>query len=206
NFKISGKIKYLSQITTPKSEVFENLFDFQKNESFLDLGAYDGDTVLEFIKQCGGTYEKITAIEPDRKNFKKLLKTIEKHEVKNITPLNIGIWDSSDILSFKTTASRNSSLVKGQGNEISVDCIDNIVSVQNVTFIKMDVEGSEHKALLGGKHTIATQKPKLEVAAYHRNEDLFDLILLLHEINPNYKIYLRHHPYIPAWETNIYAV
>ena len=25
-------------------------------------------------------------------------------------------------------------------------------------------------------------------------------------LNPEYRIFLRHHPYIPAWETNIYAV
>jgi len=26
------------------------------------------------------------------------------------------------------------------------------------------------------------------------------------EINPKYKIHLRHHPYIPAWDTNIYCM
>jgi hypothetical protein len=41
---------------------------------------------------------------------------------------------------------------------------------------------------------------------YHRNEDIFELPLLVKKLNPNYKIYIRHRLYIPAWETNLYAV
>ena len=41
---------------------------------------------------------------------------------------------------------------------------------------------------------------------YLGNEDFFSLILRLHEIDPDYRIYLRKHPYIPCWDLNIYAV
>jgi len=44
------------------------------------------------------------------------------------------------------------------------------------------------------------------VAVYHRNEDIFELPLLIRQLCPKYKLYLRHKLYYPAWETNLYAV
>jgi hypothetical protein len=49
-------------------------------------------------------------------------------------------------------------------------------------------------------------KPKLNIATYHKCEDIFTLPLLINELNPDYKIHLRHHPYIPAWDTLFYCV
>ena len=54
------------------------------------------------------------------------------------------------------------------------------------------------------EETIRAQKPVMEIAAYHKNEDLFAIPLQILAICPDYKVYLRHHPYIPAWETNYY--
>lgn len=44
--------------------------------------------------------------------------------------------------------------------------------------IKMDVEGAEVQAIAGGRQTIGECKPKLFVAAYHYDVDLFRLPLL----------------------------
>ena len=73
------------------------------------------------------------------------------------------------------------------------------------TLIKMDVEGAELQALRGAKQTLQKYKPKLLVACYHREEDLFRLPLLIKDLNPEYQLYFRKHPYIPAWEINIFA-
>ena len=72
--------------------------------------------------------------------------------------------------------------------------------------IKMDVEGAERETLLGCRQMIARCQPALIVSCYHRNEDLFDLPLLVKKLYPGYRLFLRHHPYLPAWETNLYAV
>ena len=74
------------------------------------------------------------------------------------------------------------------------------------TIIKMDVEGCEREAIWGSAHTIKKYAPKLMVSLYHRNEDIFELPLLIKKLNPDYKCYIRHQLYIPAWETNLYAV
>ena len=92
------------------------------------------------------------------------------------------------------------------GVETRVEAVDNIPCGNAATYIKADVEGADYETLLGMRKTIKSCKPKLNFAAYHRFEDIFRLPLFTHELNPDYKIYLRHHPYIPAWDTNLYCV
>ena len=89
---------------------------------------------------------------------------------------------------------------------MEVDSVDNLCFDFAPTVIKFDVEGAEKEALLGCEKTIKAYKPRLMVSAYHKSEDLFVLPLLIKELCPEYKIYLRHHPYVPCWETNCYAL
>ena len=70
----------------------------------------------------------------------------------------------------------------------------------------MDVEGAEREALWGASRSIVRYAPKLMVSLYHRNEDIYELPLLVKRINPRYKLYIRHQQYIPAWETNLFAI
>ncbi len=84
--------------------------------------------------------------------------------------------------------------------------LDSLLQGAPVTLLKMDIEGSESKALTGAAHTIVTWRPKLYVCAYHRNEDLFSLPLQILSLCPDYKLYFRHSPYIPAWESNFYCI
>ena len=75
-----------------------------------------------------------------------------------------------------------------------------------VDYIKYDVEGAETEALMGSRGIIQRDAPALLVSAYHRNTDLFRLPLLVHELNPAYKLYLRRMAGVPAWDINLYAV
>lgn len=206
NFKISGKIKYLIDCQTSREEVFENILNLSNTESFVDAGAYNGDTILEFLKFTRGEYNNIIAIEPDKKNFKKLIKTIKQHGISKTTCFNIGIWNKKDSIGFSHKSGRNSFLSDCSIVKIDVDTIDNICEKSKITFIKYDVEGYEKEAIEGSLNIIKKFKPKLEIAGYHRNEDVFSLPILVNSIDREYKIYLRHHPYIPAWETNLYVI
>ena len=200
-FKVTGDIEYLKEIATDREEIFQNLIHLGSDESFLDLGAYDGDTVREFQTRTNHTYKDIVALEPDRKNYKKLVKKTE-----DALLLNKGSYSFEGSLSFSTEGSRNSSFMKDGKNTIEVTTIDIIAKNHKPTFIKMDVEGSEEETLKGALKTLREDKPKLIMSAYHKNSDYFELINLLHSINPEYRIYLRHAPYIPNWETNIIAL
>lgn len=201
NFKVSGKIKYLLSSFCDKSKVYSDILNLNENEEIIDLGAYDGDTIREFTAATGGKYKHITALEPDKKSYKKLLKNTDG--MKNISTLNMGIWNKRDTLIFDAEAGRNSKL-SAEGVSVEVTDIDSLNIAP--TFIKADIEGSEMKALEGAEKTIKKYLPKLYICAYHRNEDLFALPLKIKELSEKYKIYFRHSKYIPAWESNFYCV
>lgn len=200
-YKLTGKLDYLFCAETEKNEAY-NLLNLNKNEIYLDVGAYNGDTVAEFLENAN-QYNKIIAVEPDFKNFKKLENNTRN--INNITLINAAVSDRSGKIKFAHKGGRNS-VQNANGTEINAVSIDDIMCGQAVTFIKMDVEGLESPAINGAVKTLKTYKPKLNIAAYHKNGDLFEIPLLLNRINPDYKIYLRHHPYIPAWDTNFYVL
>lgn len=201
NFKVSGKIDYLLNSFADKTAVYTDILRLSDSESILDLGAYDGDTIREFCQQTNNKYSKIVALEPDEKNYKKLCKNIEGMD--NVTALNMGAWDKKDTLIFSKKAGRNSKL-SAEGVPVEVTDIDSLSF--DATFIKMDIEGAELKALDGAKNTISRLRPKLYVCAYHRNEDLFALPMKILDICNDYSIFFRHSKYIPSWESNFYCI
>ena len=201
-FTVSGNTDFLFSCTSEKREVYSDILKLTDSESIVDLGAYNGDTVREFLGATSGKYKSILALEPDEKNFRKLLKNTEGLE--NIECKNLGAWDKEETLFFEKKSSRSSHKSE-TGVPVSFTSVDSLVR-NEVSFIKMDIEGAEAKALTGAAETIRKYKPKLYVCAYHRNEDLFALPLKINEIQPGYRFYFRHHPYIPAWESNFYCV
>lgn len=205
-YRLSGDPRYLFSCESDRRDVFENIFKLGKNEYFIDLGAYRGDTIEEFLSMTSCEFEKILALEPDIKNYKKCIEYVESlpDDISaKITAVNKASWCDERILNFCGGGGRNSNL--GIGDEfvhtVAVDSIADGVP----TYIKMDVEGAELETLEGLKHTLSSCKPKLSVSAYHRVTDLFTLPLKIKELNPDYKIFLRHHPYIPDWESNYYC-
>ncbi|MBQ3044765.1 MAG: FkbM family methyltransferase [Clostridia bacterium] len=203
DFIFGGELEKLQKITTSKSEVFESILCLGKNESYLDLGAYRGDTVEEFLRYCGGEYESITALEPDRRTYKKLCDYLEK--IPNSTAYQKAIYSESKTLIFSSNAGRQSA-ISSKGEEIEAVTVDELCKNKAVSYIKTDVEGVEIDALEGAKETLKEQKPKLNIALYHRSSDIFEIPLKIARINPDYRFFIRRHPYIPCWDMNLYCV
>lgn len=199
-FKLDGDINRLFDCETPENEAFENILKLKEGDSFLDLGAYNGDTVLDFVNRVG-RFGNITAVEPDPKSFKKLLKNTEGLNIKLI---NAAVSSKNGSLPFSFKGSRGTVL----GGEDFTDAVNIDFLAKNTRFdyIKFDVEGNEYNAILGGENTIKRDKPKMLISAYHKSEDYFAIPLLVHKLNPDYRIYMRHYRYVPAWDTNFYFV
>lgn len=202
DFVFSGELKYLKEITTDEEEVYENIISLDSNETFVDIGAYRGDTVESFVKRVKGNYSKIVAAEPDKKTFAKLLKNCGNLE--NFTPVNCAVTGFDGEIGFSQAGGRQSAI--GGSDVIKSLSLPSLCHGVEPSFIKIDSEGCEYEILAGGKDVLKEYKPKMNVAAYHKFCDVFELALLIKESNPEYKIYLRHHPYIPAWDTLIYCV
>jgi hypothetical protein len=68
------------------------------------------------------------------------------------------------------------------------------------------VEGAEKEAMEGAERIIREKAPALCISAYHRTEDLFAIPLQVKALQSDYKVYLRHPPYVPAWDTQFYFI
>ena len=229
NYKLSGKLSYLQACTTNRTEDLRTIFSFGREETYLDLGAYNGDTVQEFLQLTHGRYKKIIALEPDPKNYKKLTDFVRQYELKNVTCLQAGVWNDCGSLELTGNGGRQSTFweadrsgfatqnlsqtcsmkKKVKKQQVTVVSVDAVLGNDHADYMKFDVEGVEKEALEGAAgHLVPDGNgalPKLLVAAYHHDEDIFALPLLLWKLQPEYKIYLRKHPYVPAWEINIFA-
>ena len=204
NFKLTGELHYLCDCETDKDEAFQNILRPNEEEHFVDLGAYNGDTIRELLSYTNGKYASITALEPDRRTFRKLSAYAEEHLTGDVTLLHAGAWFEDTTLTFAARAGRNSALA-AKGVETPMRSLDSVLDGRPCTLLKYDIEGAERKGLLGAAQTLRRYAPRLNLACYHRNEDLFDLPLLVHAFCPGHKLYLRHHPYVPAWDVNLYA-
>ena len=210
SYKLTGDIKYLWESESDRQVVYEEILDCKSISSFVDLGAYNGDTIREML-HFNPNLKNAIALEPDARNFRKLNEYVQTLEDIDIKCINSGAWCESTTLLFDASGNRNAGIVS-KGNivskikEVSVVSVDEVLVGASVDYIKYDVEGSEKEALLGSKNTIQKHSPKLLVSLYHRSEDLFALPELVKELNPNYSLYLRRFPYIPAWDLNLYAI
>ena len=205
--KMTGRIDYLSRSETSVSEAYENIICPSENSHYVDIGAYNGDTIREYLSYCSKC-SKITAFEPDIKNYRKLCQYADENGIDKSSFYNIAAWDRSEMLTFYSRSGRNSANTTSHKNlkEVTVqaDAVDNYIS-ERVNFINIDAEGSDRKVLLGLEKTIRHYSPVISCAIYHRNEDFFDIPLLLLEMYGKCKLYIRHFKYFPAWDTNIYC-
>lgn len=196
NFKLSGKEQYLFKNLSTEDEIFE-LLNLSSNERFLDLGAFCGDTVKRFISAVKD-YQSITAIEPDPKTYKKLCLALK--DCKNLTVLNAAAGEYVGETDFYCGGGRSSKTgIPGAKKvqkipQITVDSLGG-----PFTYVKIDVEGSEKAAILGAKELILNCRPKMKIACYHRVQDIYDIILTVKQIRPDYKVYLRRTRCIPFW-------
>ena len=204
NYKLSGKIKYLFECTTQRVADIRTLLAPTADEVYMDLGAYNGDTIRELGELTEWRWREAIAVEPDRRSCRKLRALAEELEQQGLSVEvhEAGIWNEEGELGFSDSGGRQSTFIGAEKKTVPVTTIDAVAAGRSVTLIKMDVEGAELQAISGGRQTLERCAPKLFVAAYHYDVDLFRLPLMLHELVPQYKIYLRKHPYVPAWELN----
>lgn len=189
-----------------KEKYFCDILPLSEKEVFIDGGSFVGDTVRKFHKKTNGKYKKIVCFEPDTYNYKMLCKL----KYNDVIKYNLGLWEYSTELNFFDNMSVGSKIVENGTKQdrlisIRVNSLDNIEECNDATIIKLDVEGSEQKAIKGATKIIKNNHPKLIICLYHSNEDMLDIIPLVHALNPEYKLYVRSHSHQAA-ETVLYAI
>ncbi len=215
NYKLSGKLCYLRAAVSDEDSVTRELVRANEVRSYLDLGAYNGDTVRRMF-ECAPLLKRVWAMEPDVRNYKKLALYAEQESRAVVQTYPFAAWNKRETLTFRVEGNRNSTVAKNATNGIAVtqakekqieaETPDAILDGTSVDYIKYDVEGAEYEALLGTAETITRYRPRLLVSLYHRTEDLYRLPQLVKKLNPDYELYLRRFRYVPAWDINLYCI
>ena len=169
-------------------------FDANKHEIFVDAGCFNGNTSVDFSDWAIKGYDYIYAFEANPNSIKNCKETFERYNLKGEV-INRGLWNERGILNFSGNLSSSSKISENGSEQIEVISIDEFLNGKPVTFIKMDIEGAEFKALLGAEKTIKKYRPRLAICVYHKAEDILELPTLLLDMNPDYKFVLRQYFY-----------
>lgn len=179
----------------------------EEREIFVDAGACNLETSLILRERCPDA--KVYAFEPDDACYQCCLKKKDETNFSAAKIFPFGTWSKQDVLHFcidRTGSSRICEDGMGSNCDIPVMTIDEAIDKgDKVTFIKMDVEGSELESLKGARQTILRDKPKLAICIYHKPEDMYTIPLYIKKLVPEYKLYIRHHA-TTSGETVLYAV
>ena len=177
---------------TPYKHYFDlDIIPHCENEVIVDLGAYTGDTILDYIDTYGeNSYNKIYCYDITDEVFVYLKNNLSKY--KNIIYRKKAISDKIGNLYLEANSSSISANRVCEEGDILLDSttLDEDIK-EKVSMIKMDIEGHEKKALLGSINHIKNDNPKLLISVYHNNNHLWELPKLINDINPNYDYYLR---------------
>ncbi len=207
NFRLTGKTDYLTD-TGDAVQSLTELFGGQKIGTMLDGGAFKGDSAAEFIE--GVHPKRIFAVEADPKTFVKLSAYAESEERAEVIPVHAALFDRDGEMEYVSSGSRgsgkNGQNHRASGKTVPMQTIDTICTGMDVDLIKLDVEGAEESALNGGRETIRRCSPNMAVSLYHRTDDLYALVNMVHKLLPDHRLYLRRVPCIPMWDLNLFAV
>jgi len=177
-------------------------------EVFVDCGAFDGDSVRDFVQRRNSVFEKIVAIEADPANYLKILKTIETMppDVRGrIVTRQLAVGKKSGRIHFEARGTAGSSAVDSGGIEVECARLDDIVRDDEPTYIKMDIEGAELEALFGAKRIIKDASAVWAICSYHKQNHLWRIPQFIQSQSGAYEFYLRRYAE-ECWELICYAI
>ena len=195
-----------------RERIYKHYFDMElipnlTDEVFVDVVAYTGYSVIDYVKTYGeNSYKKIYCYEMDEKNI--LLAKENLKSYKDVIFKQKAVCDKNMKLCYnRSIDSSANNLIKSGENNVEGVSLDDDIGDSDISMIKMDIEGSEKNAILGAKKIIESKLTKLLISIYHNNTDLFELPKLIINYNKNYNLHLRYYggQYFPT-EIVLFAI
>lgn len=175
----------------------------------VDCGGFTGDLMVP-LKRHGIDFAKVFSFEVNKKLFQEMKENISSNHLEHIfIPINKGVWDTEGISYLNVS---ENDIAGGRlrddsptGIEIETVTIDHFFQDIPYDFIKMDIEGAEKNALMGGNQTILKYRPIMAISLYHSVHDVVDIPLYLASRLNGYNFFVRHHSFIDS-ETVLYCI
>jgi len=195
-----------------KHTEYEHHFKVENGDYVIDVGAGIGAFTLSVVNRASF----IVAIEPAPNNIHKLHKNTKK--LKNIMIIEKAVSSVRGRATLHLALSPVAHSLYIDANErykygscvVEMDTLDNIVSsleIEEIDFMKINVEGAEIEVLEGGKETIKKTKKMVICADHMRNgkrtvsyiKSFLELLGFSVIINSQYMVYAIKHenPYPP---------
>lgn len=197
NSKLTEDFRYLLPVCSQTASYFENpFFEIGDKENFVDVGAYNGDTIREFL-QTKNSYNKIHAIEPEQQSYSELKEYVINRKLMDIELYQCGCWNSNTVLHFQKDEESSRLEMYGE-EELKVYKLDDLLQGQTVSIIKINYLNGVCETLDGSYNIIRQQKPKLIIMVGFDEWGLIKIPQKIKELNPNYKVALRYASAMPA--------
>lgn len=172
-------------------------------KNMIEGGVYNGRETMDFFDNfpeglCIHGFEPNKQVLVNGDYYKRLLK-------KNFVHVPKGLWNKEATLFFDICGSSSHLTDKKTDASVEVTSIDHYVKshdIDNIDFIKLDIEGAELETLEGARNTIEKCRPQLAVCIYHKQSDFYEIPLYLNAILDNYHFHLNHYtatPYESVW-------
>jgi FkbM family methyltransferase len=186
----------------------EDLFQVSQDETLVDCGAYDGDS-LRVLTELQATFTgRYLAIEPDPSNLRALREyaaTLPETWREHLSILPHAVGARRETVRFDASGLASAGISATGTLEVESVPLDEILNETPPTFIKMDIEGAELDALAGARRSIASAAPVLAICAYHQPDHLWRIPLLIQSFSDQYRFFLRPHNE-EGWDLVCYAV
>lgn len=200
--KMSGNVDAVIDAFEESFHYFNNpVFTLRRDEVYVDVGAYTGDSLELFLEETSGCYKRIYAYEPEEKNFLQLKRYVEEKALKNVVCEQTGTWNKKEKLLFALDEeSSGISQIGGKNRsvEIEVNALDSLLGEEEVTLIKINFLSGVKETIEGMRRIMGKYRPKLIITVGFDEYALLSIPMLVKEINPDYKLYLRFAAAMPA--------
>ncbi len=181
--------------------------------TYVDCGAYDGDSFSDLLAQPGIACAQAFLLEPDPANYARLAQRAAAHAGMDTQAicLPLAAAQAHGSLTFQAGQGEACTVLKewtkaGTGTTITAVALDELLPGTPVHLLKLDIEGAEAPALRGARRLIQRGRPVLAVSLYHNPQDLWELPELLFELcGEGYRFHIRQHGF-NSFESVLYAV
>ena len=162
--------------------------------TFVDGGAFDGDSTELVYREYGDNLKRVYAFEPDESSVSLMKERLHKLGIENLVQIyQYGLWNKDAEMNFLICDDPQQDRVAESGNKkVKVCTLDSIITkVDGDLCVKYDLEGAEIQALDGAKETIKKYHPYLAICIYHNWNDILEIPRKIKAIREDYDFYLR---------------
>ena len=169
--------------------------------TFVDVGAFQGESIEPVRIFYGERLKSCIAFEPDSNSLQDIEKYIMQNNIDKKTvvfPYALGAEDK--IIHFMETGSTSQQAETG-GVEVEQKAFDSLqgLDIHGDVMVKMDIEGAELDALKGMENFIKTVQPYLAICLYHKEADLYDIPAYIKGLCQGYRLFIRGGWHLECW-------